>query len=84
MKFLLLLLLFTGYLSAQTITIAAAANMKYAIEDIAKVFTNNTGKTNKQEFEEILKFLLVSVKLFNIRIISSTKPKISDISFSRI
>jgi molybdate transport system substrate-binding protein len=34
---------FASALTAQTITVAAAANMKYAITDIAKAFTKETG-----------------------------------------
>lgn len=42
-KFLLASLVFVSALSAQTITVAAAANLKYAIADIAKSFTEESG-----------------------------------------
>ncbi len=40
-------LAFAAVLEAQTITIAAAANLKYALADISKVFTKETGITVK-------------------------------------
>lgn len=43
LKLILTLLAFTSTLSAQTITVAAAANMKYAVTDIAKAFTKESG-----------------------------------------
>ena len=42
-KLLLTSLAFASALAAQTITIAAAANMKYAVTDIAKEFTKESG-----------------------------------------
>ncbi|MDP3292469.1 MAG: molybdate ABC transporter substrate-binding protein [Sulfuricurvum sp.] len=42
-KLALASLAFASALTAQTITVAAAANMKYAVTDIAKVFTKETG-----------------------------------------
>jgi len=43
LKLSLVSLVFAASLSAQTITVAAAANLKYAIADIAKAFTAQTG-----------------------------------------
>jgi molybdate transport system substrate-binding protein len=43
LKIVLASLAFASVLSAQTITVAAAANMKYAVADIAKVFTKESG-----------------------------------------
>lgn len=42
-KLLLTSLAFASALTAQTITVAAAANMKYAVTDIAKEFTKESG-----------------------------------------
>ncbi len=42
-KLTLISLAFTSVMTAQTITVAAAANMKYAITDIAKAFTKESG-----------------------------------------
>ena len=42
-KLLLTSLAFASALAAQTITVAAAANMKYAVTDIAKEFTKESG-----------------------------------------
>ncbi|MDD5159379.1 MAG: molybdate ABC transporter substrate-binding protein [Sulfuricurvum sp.] len=42
-KIVLASLVFASALAAQTITVAAAANMKYAADDIAKVFTKESG-----------------------------------------
>ncbi|MFA6188282.1 MAG: molybdate ABC transporter substrate-binding protein [Sulfuricurvum sp.] len=43
LKLILASLMFASTLSAQTITVAAAANMKYAVTDIAKAFTKESG-----------------------------------------
>lgn len=43
LKLILTVFLLTSALSAQTITVAAAANMKYAATDIAKAFTKESG-----------------------------------------
>lgn len=43
LKLILAVLAFASTLSAQTITVAAAANMKYAVTDIAKAFTKESG-----------------------------------------
>jgi len=43
LKLALASLAFASTLAAQTITVAAAANMKYAVTDIAKAFTKDTG-----------------------------------------
>lgn len=43
LKFILASLAFASALAAQTITVAAAANMKYAADDIAKAFTKESG-----------------------------------------
>lgn len=42
-KIVLASLVFASALAAQTITVAAAANMKYAADDIAKAFTKESG-----------------------------------------
>ena len=42
-KLIVTSLAFASALAAQTITVAAAANMKYAVTDIAKAFTKDTG-----------------------------------------
>ena len=42
-KLTLLSFALTSALAAQTITVAAAANMKYAVTDIAKAFTKESG-----------------------------------------
>ena len=42
-KFILASLALTSALAAQTITLAVAANMKYAATDIAKAFTKESG-----------------------------------------
>ena len=43
LKFTLASLAFASTLAAQTITVAAAANMKYAVTDIAKAFSKESG-----------------------------------------
>lgn len=43
LKLVLTSLAFASALAAQTITVAAAANMKYAVADIAKAFTQESG-----------------------------------------
>jgi molybdate transport system substrate-binding protein len=43
LKIVLASLAFASALAAQTITVAAAANMKYAVTDIAKAFTEESG-----------------------------------------
>lgn len=43
LKFVLVSFVFVSALAAQTITVAAAANLKYAITDIAKEFTKESG-----------------------------------------
>lgn len=43
LKIVLTSLAFASALAAQTITVAAAANMKYAVNDIAKAFTAESG-----------------------------------------
>ena len=43
LKIVLASLAFASALAAQTITVAAAANLKYALTDIAKEFSKDTG-----------------------------------------
>ena len=43
LKLILATLAFASVMAAQTITVAAAANMKYAVTDIAKAFTKESG-----------------------------------------
>ena len=43
LKLIIISLTFATALTAQTITVAAAANMKYAVTDIAKAFTKESG-----------------------------------------
>lgn len=50
LKFILTLLAFASVLSAQTITVAAASNLKYAMDNIVAEFTKETGIVVKPIF----------------------------------